>query len=559
MTEQFRVLLTWLTSGSGGDTGSALADLLWIVKWICGLAFPVIYRRYVGLLGANRRVPAERQAYDALRASLVEGNLAARLYAQQLAAVLDAVERFFGDAGMANQTLFPRAFGLRTPAPLWTAPGFDRCLLLALIYPLATIFVIWAISGHVGPAEAALGLTSDLSRWQRGITAAWVAFCIFAMWRYTQAVRIQLISNLALPPKDRRSALARFLRIKGWKVLPWSVVIMAVLVVVVLVAGPVVLTVNVVFILPLGLALAAAVASAGGLAGGLTGAFGVAMVPTFGSVSAVTGAGAFAIIMAVAWLRKLAIKHRSQSVFLSVFLPAMILIYLSAASLLVPLQASEEAGPLLLFMGLLTLLNAPFDWTSLGLTRALLRRGLELGGWWPYLLAIFDALLAAVIVAALALVMVIGVQAFDGLAEHSGGAPVLPLNALFDGIAADPTAPEYWWLYALLLSTMIPSLVNLVIAGASLLRGLPVLPALLLRFIPARGGALKWDRAWIALVLTFQVFGGAALGVAAQVLLAVGIIGYVMPWLGFGLLDTARDVAAFNLPARVGQLFGVTL
>src|SRR5262249_43990762 len=34
--------------------------------------------------------------------------------------------------------------------------------------------------------------------------------------------------------------------------------------------------------------------------------------------------------------------------------------------------------PSLLFLGLLTLLNAPFDWASLGLTRALLRRGLEL-------------------------------------------------------------------------------------------------------------------------------------------------------------------------------------
>ena len=44
---------------------------------------------------------------------------------------------------------------------------------------------------------------------------------------------------------------------------------------------------------------------------------------------------------------------------------------------------------------------------------------------------------------------------------HGGGKPVLPLDALFNGIAAYPTAPEYWWLYALLLSTMIPSLVNL--------------------------------------------------------------------------------------------------
>jgi hypothetical protein len=39
----------------------------------------------------------------------------------------------------------------------------------------------------------------------------------------------------------------------------------------------------------------------------------------------------------------------------------------------------------------------------------------------------------------------------------------------------------------------------------------------------------------------------------------VVIIGYLMPWLGLGLLDMASDVAAFNLPARVWQLFGVSL
>jgi hypothetical protein len=130
---------------------------------------------------------------------------------------------------------------------------------------------------------------------------------------------------------------------------------------------------------------------------------------------------------------------------------------------------------------------------------------------------------------------------------------------LFDGIAANPTAPEHWWLYALLLSTMIPSLVNLVIGGASLVRGLPGLPRLLLGFIPATGGVLRWDRHWIAAVLTAQVAAGAALGIVAQVFLVVVIIGYIMPWFGADLLAMARDVAAFNLPARVGQLFGVSL
>jgi hypothetical protein len=38
--------------------------------------------------------------------------------------------------------------------------------------------------------------------------------------------------------------------------------------------------------------------------------------------------------------------------------------------------------------------------------------------------------------------------------------------------------------------------------------------------------------------------------------LVVGIIGYVMPLFGLELLDMAHDVAAFNLPSRVGQLLG---
>jgi hypothetical protein len=165
---------------------------------------------------------------------------------------------------------------------------------------------------------------------------------------------------------------------------------------------------------------------------------------------------------------------------------------------------------------------------------------------------------AAAIVALLAITMVIGAQAFDHLAEFGGGQDkrVLPLAPLFDGIAANPWAPEYWWVYALLLSTMIPSLISLMICGASLFRGIPGLPPLLLRVIPADKSAMPmFDRAWLALVLTCQVFAGAFLGIAAQALLAIGLIGYVLPWLGFGLLDVAREVAAFDLPLRALRLW----
>ena len=214
----------------------------------------------------------------------------------------------------------------------------------------------------------------------------------------------------------------------------------------------------------------------------------------------------------------------------------------------------DYAGPLLFFMGLLTLINAPVDWFSLGLTRALLRRGLECGGWAPFLFALADAALAVLVIVGLTIAMVVGVQAFDELAEAGGGKALLQLLPLFDGIEAHPAAPEYWWAYALVLSTMIPSLVNLMLGGASLIRGIPGLPAVLLRKMPERKAVPAFDRAWIALVLTSQMVGGAILGALAQLALAYVLIFYAMPWAGLELLDLARAVETFDLPRQLAHL-----
>jgi hypothetical protein len=171
--------------------------------------------------------------------------------------------------------------------------------------------------------------------------------------------------------------------------------------------------------------------------------------------------------------------------------------------------------------------------------------------WHLVFFALADAALAAAMIVVLTLAMVIGVQAFDELTEHGGGAAVLPLGKLFDGIEAHPGAPEYWWAYALLLSTMIPSMINLMIGGASLARGIPGLSSPLLRLIPAGKAVPTLNREWIALVLTSQIVGGAILGAVAQIVLAVVLIVYVMPWFGLELLDLARAVAEFNVPGRL--------
>src|SRR5216684_1032956 len=509
-------LLGWLPSWLGGAIGSPSTILLGVIGGMSGLTFSLMFRRYVGVLGSGggRKGYPARDRYDRLRESLSGGNLASRLCSDWLARFLDEVDRFFGDASMADRTLFAHAFGLETPVPLWTASAFDRCLSLALIYPIAAIFVIWLVSGHVGPAEIPLGLQAYTAAWQRELAAGLIGFSV---------------------PLFHRSLMF----------ILWQVAI-AVSLVAGVVAGVVAVAFAVAFSRAIAVAFAGAVTFAVAFAD--AGAFAVAGVV----------AGAFVVAGAVTISNDLAVQNHRQGIFLLLFLFAAIIVCLGAATLLSHFETWVLIGHLLLFLGLLTLLNAPIDWVSLGMTRALLRRGLELGGWWPYLLALADGLVAAAIVAPLSITMVIGVQAFDHLAEFGGGPDkrVLPLAPLLDGMAANPWAPEYWWVYALLLSTMIPSLISLMIGGASLFRGIPGLAALLLRVIPADKAAMPmFDRAWLALVLTCQVFAGAFLGIAAQAFLAIGIISYILPWLGFGLLDTAREVAAFDLPTRMLRLW----
>jgi len=177
MTAVVQALSEW----AGG--GSALAALVKVFGAAGVGILGLLYRRYLGILSADRRVPAQRQASDALRNSLAHGNMAARLYAERLTRFLDWIDRFFGDAGLADRTLFPHAFWLKTPMPLWTAPALDSCLFLAFLYPIATISVIWAISGDVGPAETAFGLQADLFAWQRVIVAAAIGLFTYGYWR----------------------------------------------------------------------------------------------------------------------------------------------------------------------------------------------------------------------------------------------------------------------------------------------------------------------------------------------------------------------------------------
>jgi len=213
-------------------------------------------------------------------------------------------------------------------------------------------------------------------------------------------------------------------------------------------------------------------------------------------------------------------------------------------------------GPILLFYGLLPALNAPFLWFSVGLTRALLWLGIERKGWWPYFYALIDAAAAVLVMMLLVGVMVVAIQTLNLMAVRGGGEAILPvaplLHAVFNSLKENSFEPEHWWAYTLLVSGMIPSLINLTIGGFSLLRGIPIISRYLSAYLPADQAVAPQTRYWISLVLAVQVMAGACLGFAAQfILLPWWIFGYVLPGLGFGVLKFALSIELFDLPKRM--------
>jgi hypothetical protein len=507
--------------------GQDATYLFEIVLGCAVLLFTAVAGHYYFLVLPGGRDPTGtpgRERYEMLRRDLANGGTASRIYSERLTQALDAVDGFFRDAG----TLGQRAFMLQTPAALWTAPAFHRCLLLALAFPVTIAFLMWTVSGAVGPLESALGAPIGLSLGRRLLQLVFYSVGIFCYWKCYMGKSWRSMTWLAVS-----ILVGTRIDVVSYTVGPSSV------------AGSIALTGIVVGvattefrIIPIAigagaLSYAVGFASLGPFASGIVG---FSVTGLTGLIGKVVGRPRLEEWKGGPWL---------------IFFAALCVLCIGAAYFLSPLQSWTVTGPLLMFGVLLTLVVAPFDWFSLGLTRLLLRYGLERQAWWPYFYALVDACCAVVVILLLGCTLVIGVQTFNLAAVAGGGAAVLQLDDYFLGIQAHPFASQYWWLYLLFLSTMIPSFTNLIIGGMALTRGIPQLSAYLCKRVDGKGPVDEFSRLQIASYLAVQTVAGVGLGIAAQAGLAFVLFRYAMPGVGLELLHVVRYVADLNIPAHV--------
>lgn len=182
------------------------------------------------------------------------------------------------------------------------------------------------------------------------------------------------------------------------------------------------------------------------------------------------------------------------------------------ASLYVSDVLSADLRALILFIGVLPVVNAFFDFASVGATRFLLRIGAQATGVRTLALAALDLIVGGVIFVCLGAAAIAAIHVL----RTSTGQALLDLPDFFTRLAANPG--DFWWLYATFFSTLLPTVLHAFVASTAVFDGLigAVAPRSMEALMQADASGVQGKARFAVNLLAL----GQAAGLVAAVLLA---------------------------------------
>lgn len=138
-------------------------------------------------------------------------------------------------------------------------------------------------------------------------------------------------------------------------------------------------------------------------------------------------------------------------------------------------KVSSNNSIVYLFWLVFPILNVPLDWLSLGVTRGLLQSicSGKHDGTRGFLWALLDLVIAFVLLLLMATVLLTAIDFANDLRLTAGKDMVLNLVDLLKGMENNPANPDFYWIYFMLFSTLLPTLVHFALAGASVVLWFP--------------------------------------------------------------------------------------
>ncbi|MEM1378120.1 MAG: hypothetical protein AAGG69_12110 [Pseudomonadota bacterium] len=380
--------------------------------------------------------------YQRIKKSLKEDRWS-EIYRERMTAILDAVDRKLS----ADELLR----GLSSKRVAWSHDLILWTMLVAVAYPIFAFIAQWAFGGPLILADVEIALAGDT----QAIAAFWLwlgsAAAIFVLgWLksplgaplFVGAMGILVVGDFFRDQFGIPAAVAFA-----------TAAVTAAIAVTVTVTSTAVVTVTVT-----AFASAAAIAVAFAIAPASTTLTASTVTSTVAVAAAVATAVAAAIAYAYAVFLFRVQEKRGCHPGWWLFFTLLLALSMTAIVEAVPLIAITEEGAkgsyIVLFLGVFPLLNAVADFASIGLTRHLLRQGLERLTW---VNALKDFALGLGIFALLGCASI----TYLHLVRPGDSEPLLNLADLFESL--DNTPEDNWWLFVMLFTTLIPTLLHAMI------------------------------------------------------------------------------------------------
>lgn len=427
---------------------------------------------------------------DRASRGFLSGTLKHRNYTQIYRTLVARTHRRVWDA-YCDADLPDNASLLATFRGALTWKLYDKALLLAVAYPIVLPVLWWLASGQAAQLGTLVFLEATDGVWD-----VWPERAAF--------VGALAILTAGLVGQTLASASSR----RSWRRAADWLLFFAV-------AGAVALAVAVALAGAVALALAVGVAAAGAV-----GLAGPAAVP---------------VAFAVDWLDNSGRPRLARwLVTLSAFLA-----WLLAATFAPWEEANDIWRSVFIFLGVFPLLNALFDVVSYAVTLSLIRRGLRAP--LPVLYGVADLGVALLLFLGLGVTLVAVVSLLNAIA----GTDILDVSALLQDVEANPHA--YWWLYAMVFSTILPTVLHALLA----LLGIQGIWPLRIRR-PVAAWVAEADRTQLA-NLRAALALGLLWAVPVWALIALGwgawhLAGDIALWLAERYLDVLQAIAARLAP-----------
>ncbi|MGV6808677.1 MAG: hypothetical protein ACWA5U_02275 [bacterium] len=367
-------------------------------------------------------------------------------YQQRLGKILDRLSHWFSKNINKNQ--HPVAY-------YWSASLWRFTLVIAVLYPFFTLLIQWLMGNQTAQLSDVLIFPAIVVWWQRLLIGFLLLLSGFALYR--------LFQNIVNDDSEQRFfwALIAFLPF----IIAFSLALNNNIHYLLWVPLGVILFFVVWFYLVYKLSCWVSKSKKGFYSTikfiNLASAFALSVVGVAGFVMADTRAITITFTLAITIL-VLETLQRLQLIkyyLIRALLLNSLLLLLLGLVIIFNAQLGSTIRASLIFIGFLPIINAFFDYLSIGLTRYLLQKSLQ--SRFPALLGFVDAIGAAVFF----LLLKASLLTLFILLQDANGEPLLPLlgeAGLLKQIEQQPH--DFYWLYFVLFSTLIPTILHLNLA-----------------------------------------------------------------------------------------------